>query len=341
MSNITELLGTGNVGVDRSTINDNFDSLNSGKVETESGKGLSTNDYDNTAKATVDATSGTNTGDQDLSGKQNILSEGAFVDGDKTKLDNQSGTNTGDQDISGIGTNATDILSLQIDKVDKVAGKGLSTNDYDDSAKLTVSDTSGVNTGDQDVSGKQDILAEGAFVDGDKTKLDGIETSAEVNNISDVNATDLTDSGESTLHHHASDRSRANHTGTQAASTITSLPVEIGIAASDESTDLETGIAKLTFRTPYAMTLTGVRASVNTAPTGSSLVVDVNEGGVSVLSTKLSIDATEKTSTTATTPPVISDSSIADDAEMTIDIDQIGSTIAGTGLKIWLIGTRS
>lgn len=45
--------------------------------------------------------SGTNTGDQDLSGKQDILSEGAFVDGDKTKLDNQSGTNTGDQDISG------------------------------------------------------------------------------------------------------------------------------------------------------------------------------------------------------------------------------------------------
>lgn len=34
------------------------------------------------------------------------------------------------------------------------------------------------------------------------TKLDGIETGAEVNNINDTNATDLTDSGETALHYH-------------------------------------------------------------------------------------------------------------------------------------------
>ena len=56
-------------------------------------------------------------------------------------------------------------------------------------------------------------------------KLASIEDSAEVNNISDVNATDLTDGGASTLHFHASDRARANHTGTQAASTISTLKV--------------------------------------------------------------------------------------------------------------------
>lgn len=43
---------------------------------------------------------------------------------------------------------------------------------------------------------------------------------AEANNISDANATDLTDAGESALHYHNSDRARANHTGTQTASTI-------------------------------------------------------------------------------------------------------------------------
>jgi hypothetical protein len=32
---------------------------------------------------------------------------------------------------------------------------------------------------------------------------------------------------------------------------------------------------------------------------------------------------------------------LADDAEMTIDIDQIGSSTAGKGLKVCLIGTRS
>lgn len=110
------------------------------------------------------------------------------------------------------------------------------------------------------------------------------------------------------------------------------------VAVSDETTALTTGTAKITFRMPAAVTLTSVRATVNTAPTGSSLVVDINEGGATILSTKLSIDATEKTSTTAAVPVVISDATLADDAEVTIDIDQVGSTIAGAGLKVTLIG---
>ena len=119
------------------------------------------------------------------------------------------------------------------------------------------------------------------------------------------------------------------------------LDVVIGVACSDETTDLATGTGVVTFRMPHAMTLTAVRASVTTAPTGSTVIVDVNEAGTSVLSTKLSIDASEKTSTTAATAAVISDSALADDAEITIDIDQVGSTVAGAGLKVWLIGTRA
>lgn len=110
------------------------------------------------------------------------------------------------------------------------------------------------------------------------------------------------------------------------------------LAPSDETTALTTGTAKMTFRMPYAFTLTGVRASVTTAPTGSTLIVDINEGGSTILSTKLSIDASEKTSTTAASAAVISDTALADDAEITIDIDQVGSTIAGAGLKVTLIG---
>jgi len=122
--------------------------------------------------------------------------------------------------------------------------------------------------------------------------------------------------------------------------TASALPIEIGLACSDETTALTTGTAKVTFRMPCAMTLTAVRATLTTAPVGSTLIVDINEGGTSILSTKLSIDASEKTSTTAATAAVISDSSLADDAEITLDIDQVGSSTAGAGLKIWLIGTR-
>ena len=118
-----------------------------------------------------------------------------------------------------------------------------------------------------------------------------------------------------------------------------SVTTAIPIAVSDESTALTTGTAKVTFRMPFGFTLTGVRGSVTTAPTGSVLTVDINADGTSILSTKLTIDASEKTSTTAATPAVISDTALADDAEITIDIDTVGSTVAGAGLKVYLIGT--
>ena len=116
-------------------------------------------------------------------------------------------------------------------------------------------------------------------------------------------------------------------------------PFELVVAASDETTAITAGTAKITFRMPRAVTLTAVRASLTTAQaSGSIFTVDINEGGTSILSTKLTIDNTEKTSTTAATPPVISDTALADDAEMTIDVDQIGNGTA-KGLKVMLIGT--
>lgn len=112
------------------------------------------------------------------------------------------------------------------------------------------------------------------------------------------------------------------------------------IACSDETTALTAGTGKITFRMPYPFTLTGVRASLVTAQvSGSIFTVDLNEAGTSVLSTKLTVDNTEKTSTTAATAAVISDSALADDAEMSIDIDQIGDGTA-KGLKVTLIGHR-
>jgi hypothetical protein len=115
-------------------------------------------------------------------------------------------------------------------------------------------------------------------------------------------------------------------------------PFELVVAASDETTALATGTAKITFRMPRAVTLTAVRASLTTAQaSGSIFTVDINESGSSILSTKLTIDNTETTSTTAATPPVISDVNLSDDSEITIDIDQIGNGTA-KGLKVMLIG---
>ncbi len=113
----------------------------------------------------------------------------------------------------------------------------------------------------------------------------------------------------------------------------------IQIAVGDETTAITTGTSKITFRMPYAFTLLEVRASLNTVSSSGIPTVDINEGGVSILSTKLTIDANEKTSLTAATAAVISDSALADDAEITIDIDVAGT--GAKGLKVVLIGYRT
>jgi len=93
---------------------------------------------------------------------------------------------------------------------------------------------------------------------------------------------------------------------------------------------------------PFPMTLTAVRASVTTAPAVAPLIVNIKENGTTILGAadlqKLSIDVAQKTSTTATNPVVITDSALANDAEITVDVVQLGTN--ATGLKITLIGTR-
>lgn len=115
----------------------------------------------------------------------------------------------------------------------------------------------------------------------------------------------------------------------------------LGFALSDHTTNLSTGTNKMSFVLPAAFTVTGVYASVDVAPTGSTIIVDINEGagaGTSILSTKLSIDATEFDSSAPASAAVISDPNLAANARITFDIDQVGSTIPGAGLVVWLVG---
>jgi hypothetical protein len=118
--------------------------------------------------------------------------------------------------------------------------------------------------------------------------------------------------------------------GTLTVSTKLIAEEQMQIALSDETTAITTGTSKLTMRAPFALTLTQIpRASVNTASSSGLPTVDINVGGTSILgANKLSIDASEKTSTTAATPTTIATANIADDAEITFDID-----VAGTGAK--------
>jgi hypothetical protein len=114
------------------------------------------------------------------------------------------------------------------------------------------------------------------------------------------------------------------------------------IAASDETTNLATLVAARTFRAPYALTIRAVKIDVNTAPTGASILVDLNNGANPVFTTRPEIEANELTSLDATTQPVLNSTytSVAANEVLTIDIDQVGSTIAGKGLKVTIYYTR-
>ncbi len=132
--------------------------------------------------------------------------------------------------------------------------------------------------------------------------------------------------------------------GGTAASTAAGARTNLGFraneycwAASDYNTTTITAATGLaTAYLPAAFTVTGVRAYVTTAPTGL-MTIDINEGGTTIMAaTKLTIDSTEKTSGTAATAAVVSDTAIAANAEITVDVD---STTGGKGLVVCMEGT--
>lgn len=122
------------------------------------------------------------------------------------------------------------------------------------------------------------------------------------------------------------------------------LPVEFVIACSDENTAITTGLAKGHMYAPYAFTITDVIVTANAAPTGATVIVDVNEGagsGTTIFSTRPSIDVSEFDSRDGVAQRVFSDTVIADKARVTVDFDQVGSTIAGTGIQVMILGYRN
>jgi hypothetical protein len=119
------------------------------------------------------------TADQDLSSYQLQPSEGAFANGDKTKLDGiEASANVTDT------ANVTSAGALMDSEVTNLAQvKAFDSSDYATAAQGTKADSA------------QQPPSEGAFVNGDKTKLDGIAAGAEVN----VNADWNSSSGDSQI----------------------------------------------------------------------------------------------------------------------------------------------
>lgn len=84
---------------------------------------------------------------------------------------------------------------------------------------------------------------------------------------------------------------------------------------------------------PFAARIVDVRTMVGTAPTGAALLVDVNKNGTTIFTTqgnRPSIAASGNASSAAV-PDV---TTLAAGDYLTVDIDQVGSTVAGSDLVV-------
>lgn len=119
--------------------------------------------------------------------------------------------------------------------------------------------------------------------------------------------------------------------------------VAVTLPLGDQVTAISAGTNKRRWRSPMAWTVTAIRGALASAQASGNIVtLDVNNSGNSMLSTKLTIDNNETTSTTAATPSVLNATyvDIADDALIAIDVDQCDASTTAAGADVTLIGYR-
>jgi len=114
-----------------------------------------------------------------------------------------------------------------------------------------------------------------------------------------------------------------------------------GYALSDQSTNITTGV-KMTDTVLEPFTLTSILVSLLEAATGGTFTVDIKKNGVSIFTTKITIDATELTNLTAAVPYVLdaTPTTFATGDRIAISIDAVGAVLTGKGATIKAKGTK-
>ena len=115
------------------------------------------------------------------------------------------------------------------------------------------------------------------------------------------------------------------------------------MACSDETTDITATADKIRIQMPYDFTLTEIKASLTTAPTGADAttvnIYNVTDGDTVINTAALSFAAAaisaNSTSFTA------GQDTITEDAVIAVDVAAIAGTTGGAGLKVTLIGHQT
>lgn len=97
--------------------------------------------------------------------------------------------------------------------------------------------------------------------------------------------------------------------------------------------------SRTTTRAPFGLTVRTVKMSATTPSTSGVVTVDILRNGVSILSTKLTMDVGETTSSTAAIAAVIDIPEIAEDDEISAVVVTPG--VGVSELQVWLIGASA
>lgn len=88
--------------------------------------------------------------------------------------------------------------------------------------------------------------------------------------------------------------------------------------------------------TPFALIIKKAFARVKTAPTGASLIVDVNKNGTSIWATNQANRLTVAAGAQSGTQTLFDTTSLAEGDYLSLDVDQVGSTVSGADLTVEL-----
>lgn len=92
---------------------------------------------------------------------------------------------------------------------------------------------------------------------------------------------------------------------------------------------------------PGNWTISSVTGIINTANTGASVLVDVNKNGTTIFGTQSNRLTIPVSTTTVQTSGTASVTSLTGGDVLSVDIDQVGSTIAGADLSVQIALTRA
>lgn len=85
-----------------------------------------------------------------------------------------------------------------------------------------------------------------------------------------------------------------------------------------------------------ALTITRVYAVCKTAPTGADLIMDINKNGTSIWNTTQANRIKIVASATSGSQTSFDTTTLTQDDSLTFDVDQVGSTVSGSDVSVYL-----